>query len=245
MQTDDFRIQTEAFVGPLDLLLQLIEKRKLLVNDISLATVTDDFIVYVKKLERYPLAQITHFVYTAATLLLIKSKSLLPTLQLSMEEEGDVENLEYRLKVYKYFKKLSLKINDRFGKNILFFRLYVRGADPLFTPPQTLTIAAVHTDIQNVIRNLPKKAFISEATVKKVVNLEDMITRLRDRVQRSLNMSFREFAGVGKKERVHIIVSFLALLELVKQEIIEVQQENHFEDIRMENQTLSTPQYDN
>ena len=90
MHSAEFSIRTEVFEGPLDLLLTLIEKRKFLVNDISLAAVTDDFIKYMNMGEEVLLSERAHFVLTAATLLLIKSKSLLPTLELTEEEILDV-----------------------------------------------------------------------------------------------------------------------------------------------------------
>ena len=73
-----FTVKTQSFEGPLDLLLDLIEKRKLFINDISLVKVTDDFIAHVRQFENLPMAESAHFILVASTLLLIKSKSLLP-----------------------------------------------------------------------------------------------------------------------------------------------------------------------
>ena len=88
MQTAGFAIKTETFEGPLDLLLHLIEKRQFFINDIALAKVTDDFIAYIQERKDMPMGEVAQFIVVASTLLLIKSKSLLPVLDLTEEEIG-------------------------------------------------------------------------------------------------------------------------------------------------------------
>ena len=97
---ESYIVNTGAFQGPLELLLSLIEKRKLFISDISLSEVTDDFINHVKNTSDFPMSQSAHFVLIASTLLLIKSKSLLPTLEFTEEETESMEDLERRLKSY-------------------------------------------------------------------------------------------------------------------------------------------------
>src|SRR3954469_6101774 len=110
-----FTVKTQAFEGPLDLLLDLIEKRKLFVSDIALAKVTDDFIEHVRKFENLPMGESAHFILVASTLLLIKSKSLLPELALTDDEQGDIRDLETRLKIYKRIKDASKHVEKMFG----------------------------------------------------------------------------------------------------------------------------------
>ncbi|MEK7117749.1 MAG: segregation/condensation protein A, partial [Patescibacteria group bacterium] len=83
----DFKVKTGDFEGPLELLLELIEKRKLHINDVSLSQVADDFIAHIKSLEEFPMNDSADFILIASTLLLIKSKSLLPTLELTEDEK--------------------------------------------------------------------------------------------------------------------------------------------------------------
>ena len=97
---NEYQVKTHIFEGPLDTLLSLIEKRKLFINDISLSKVADDYIAYIKSLENFPIADSAHFILIASTLVLIKSKSLLPNLTLSEEEEHSIEDLEARLREY-------------------------------------------------------------------------------------------------------------------------------------------------
>jgi segregation and condensation protein A len=105
-------VKTQVYEGPLDLLLELIEKRKLLINDISLAAVAEEYIGKIKSLAELPVAETAEFVALASTLLLIKSRSLLPTLELSGEEERDIKELQYRLEVYKIIKESARGLAD-------------------------------------------------------------------------------------------------------------------------------------
>ena len=243
MSDDAFKIKTEVFEGPLDLLLNLIEKKKLFINDIALSKVADDYIAYLQNQEQFPIAQSADFLVIASTLLLIKSKSLLPNLNLSEEEQHDVSDLERRLKIYQRIKELSVHIKNQFGKEII-FAAEPRKAIPVFSPDTTMTKENFLTAIMSVIKGLPKMAEnIPKAVVKKVISLEEMIGNLTTRIQSSLKLSFREFAKVGKEERVNVIISFLAMLELVKQGIVNVRQNNQFEDIEMETQNTGLPHY--
>ncbi len=243
MPLDDFKIKTEHFEGPLDLLLNLIEKRKLFVNDISLSKVADDYIQYIQSLGHFPIAESAQFILIASTLLLIKSKSLLPTLNLTEEEESSIHDLEERLKLYQKIKELTGHVKERFGKEIIFEKNQSKIIEPVFSPDETMTLPALVLAMKDVLKNLPKKEVIPKAVVKKVISLEEMIGSLTERIKSSLKMSFRDFAKVGKVEKVNVIVSFLAMLELVKQGVIMVSQEKDFDDINIETQQVGVPRY--
>jgi len=242
MQKNQFKIKTEVFEGPLDLLLSLIEKRKLLINDVSLAKVTDDFISYLQNREAYSIKDASDFLVIASTLLLIKSKSLLPSLDLSLEEKADMQDLELKLKIYKKIKELSIYIKNNFGKNIIFFP-NARKTEPVFSPSPEMNTENISKAIFEVIKNLPKFEARPKVKVTKTISLEEMINNLTKRVQSSLKMSFKDFSGMGKADKVNVIVSFLAMLELVKQGIIEVNQREKFEDIHMETKSVGVPTY--
>src|SRR3989344_738418 len=113
-------VKTGSFQGPLDLLLDLIEKRKLPISEVSLAGVADDYITYVKTLSEFPIAMSAHFILIASTLLLIKSKSLLPNLELSDEEKGGIEDLERRLRLYQRSRDLGRHVRALFGNAVIF-----------------------------------------------------------------------------------------------------------------------------
>lgn len=253
MEDETFKIKTTGFEGPFGLLLNLIEKRKLFINDVSLSSVTEDYLSYMGKLGGLPPAEVSSFVLVASTLLLIKSKSLLPNLDLTLEEEGDIKNLEERLRLYEIFTKLGGNIKNDFGKNIIFAPLERKparlngrsgGNDILvFLPDERITKDTMMTFARNVLGSMPKKVFMPEVEVKKVISIEEMIDKLSERIQKSLKMNFKDLNGKSatKEERVVVIVGFLAMLEMVRQGIIDAVQEADSGDIIMEKQLVEVP----
>ncbi len=143
-----FVVKQQSFEGPLDLLLSLIEKRKLFINDISLSKVADDFIEHIKRFEHFPLEDSAHFILVASTLLLIKSKSLLPNLALTAEEEGNIGDLELRLKVYQRIKEAGILVKNRFGREIIFAKSTTRPIVPVFSPDPGMTLGTIAAEIE-------------------------------------------------------------------------------------------------
>ncbi len=231
---DGYIVKTQVFEGPLETLLLLIEKRKLFINDISLAAVTDDYIAHVKSLGTMSLEHTSEFIVIASTLLLIKSKSLLPELTLSYEEERNIDTLERRLLTYQKYKAIAAEVSRLFGRRVMYLKSTGREEQVVFTPDVQLTPISLARSIAEVIQAIPKIDKKPEVHLHTVVRLEDMISHLAERVQKAVQVSFKEFSGVGKKEKVHIIVSFLAMLELVKNGIIQVRQDRYADDITIE-----------
>lgn len=238
-----FTIKTASFEGPLDLLLDLIEKKKLFISDISLAKVTDDFIAHVRQFENLPMAESAHFILVASTLLLIKSKSLLPELALTEEEQGDIHDLETRLKIFKRIKDASKHVQSLFGIEMIFTQSHARPVVPVFTPDVSFTLEKALFCMKDLFNRLPKKENLPKHVVQKVVSLEEMIGNLTTRITTSLRMSFKQFTSEHKGERVNVIVSFLAMLELVKEGVLHVSQEREFDDIHMETKDVGVPRY--
>lgn len=247
-----YTVRTEHFEGPLEVLLSLIEKRKMHIGQISLAAVTDDFISYVEKAEKFPIGESAHFVLIASTLLLIKSKSLLPTLELSEEEQGSMEDLEKRLREYQKIKALSLSLKKIFGTSPLFPREESSKIVPVFSPDGETRIDSIRAAIRRVLEQIPKVERLPNVVVKKVLSLEEVISRLTERITSNLKTSFREFVegqnGANGKndelEKTNVIVSFLALLELVKRGSILASQEHPLEEIQIETASIGLPKYD-
>ena len=238
-----FTVKTQAFEGPLSLLLELIEKRKLFISDISLAKVTDDFIEHIKQFDNIPMSESAHFILIASTLLLIKSKSLLPDLTLTDEEQGDIHDLETRLKIYKRIKEASINISKLFGKHVIFTQSQSRPITAVFAPDPEFNLEKVLYCLRDLINRLPKKEKLPQVIVKKVMSLEDMIGTLTTRITSHLRMSFRDFTRDHKENRVNVIVGFLAMLEMVKQGVLMVSQEATFGDIQMETKEVGIPRY--
>lgn len=238
-----YTIKTETFEGPLELLLELIEKRKLFINEISLAKIADDYVAHLRNFEKLPVDFVTNFLIVAATLILIKSKSLLPDLSLTFEETNDIKELEDRLREYQRIRELSLHIKKMFGDNIAFPRSYIKSTEIVFTPNDSMTPLNLFNAMKDVISRFPKKVKLPAIAVKKIISLEEVMDTLSRRITANLKMSFNDFSGIGKAEKVNVIVSFLAMLELVKQGMIAVTQESAGADIHMETGILDTPQY--
>ncbi len=238
-----FTVRTSSFEGPLDLLLDLIEKHKLFINDISLAKVTDDFISHIKALDEMPMGESAHFILVASTLLLIKSKSLLPGLSITEEEKGDIQDLEMRLKIFQRIKDGSRHVQELFGNEVIFSQSQSRPVSPVFAPDTKFNLEKAVSLLKDLINRLPKNESLPKAVVQKVISLEEMIGTLSTRINTHLRMSFKEFTKEHKENRVHIIVSFLAMLELVKNGILHVSQEAAYGEIQMETKEVGVPRY--
>src|SRR3990167_3566954 len=232
-------VKTPVYEGPLEVLLELIEKRKLLINDISLAEVCDEYIARINAMPHLPVGETAEFIALAATLLLIRSRSLLPSLDLSDDESRDIKELEYRLALYQIIKETSHGIG-RLNLTVL-YEGRPQELEPLYIPDPSVTGGSLRAAAQTLIDGFPATLVLPKVEVKKIISLEEMIDTMAARISQAFKMSFREFSG--KKERGEIIVSFLALLELVKQGILKAEQEAHFGDITLESDSVSTPNY--
>ncbi len=239
---ESFSIKTDAFEGPLELLLDLVEKRRLLINDISLAKVTDEYLQHVSAMQQLSLPNTVHFVALAATLLLIKSKSLLPVLELTEEEEEGIEDLEARLRLYKIYRDAAEVISFQFGQKVSHERQYQRATTPLFVTDGFTTTTALHEAIHEVLQALPIKEVKPKVQVRTVISLEEMIDRLHRRIEEHMKVRFSELVA-DSTEKVHVIVGFLAILESVKQGSILVAQIERFADIEIEKESISIPRY--
>lgn len=240
--TKDFSIKTEVFEGPLELLLDLVEKRKLLINDISLASVTDEYMAHVARMQEMSLSGTANFVSLAATLLLIKSKSLLPVLELTDEEESSIEELEERLRLYQIYRNAAATIIENFGSKVLHERSYAPRSKPLFKPDEFCTPKALYTAINGVLLELPRKPETPKVQVKKIVSLDEMIENLQQMIEKRLHLRFSELVK-DAPEKHSYIVGFLAVLESVKQGSVLATQVERFDDIELERAKPSLPRY--
>lgn len=249
MDKTKFSIKTDSFEGPLDLLLDLVTKRKLFISDVSLAQVTDDFIAYIEAHEEFPIDESAEFILVASTLMLVKSRSLLPMLELTSEEEESIQDLENRLKAYARVKELSGEVKKLFGKRIIFEKLPGKNELVVFSPDSKTDTDNLLKALQSVLDSIPKKEMVPKAVVRKMISLEETIEKLAERITKSSRMNFsdfkRELGGGGKltyEKKVSIIVGFLAMLELVKRGAIRVTQEGSG-DIEIESESITTPTY--
>ena len=246
---EDFKVKTADFEGPLDLLLNLIEKRKMHISQVSLAQVADDYVNYLKGQDSQSMETMANFIMTASTLMLIKSLALLPGLQLTEEEKESATDLEDRLKRLQKIRDLSRHLKNLFGQKIIFGREEGSAPATVFSPTKEVTQKGILEAIRRLIKNLPIKEILPQTIIKKIISLEEVISDLASRVELAIRLSFSDFvrdlpAGeAGKKDKVSIIVSFLGMLELVKQGVINIEQKAHFAEIEMENKSVGIPRY--
>ncbi len=230
-----YKIKTGSFEGPFGLLLNLVEDRKLFINEISLAQVTEDYLKYIQTLDKANPAEVASFIVVAATLILVKSKSLMPNLALTDEEKGDIKDLEERLRLYELYTKLGLNIKENFGKQIIFAPLERKNDVLVFLPDNQISKDSMMGFAREVLGRTPKKIILPEVEVKKVISIEEMIDNLTVRIQTAMQMSFKEFSGnnapKNREEKVFVIVSFLAMLELIRNGILDAVQNDHSSDI--------------
>ena len=198
-------------------MLSLVEEQKLAINEISLAGVAEQYIAYLNSLEDMLPGELAAFLVIASTLMLIKSRSLIPNLKLSEEEETDIKELEKRLKAFQFFKELSLRLRDLNKENRhLFGRDAYAGMSAVFFPPEGLTASILQKILGEIIESIPFKESLPEEAILKTVSLEDKMAELKERIENFMEFSFDEMKN-GAKEKIEIIVGFLAMLELIKQ----------------------------
>lgn len=236
--TQIHHIKTDIFEGPLELLLDLIERQKLSINEVSLAAIADEYVGVVKARAAVRPDEISNFLVVASMLMLIKSRSLLPHMPISDEEEISIQNLENRLEQLRRMRELSRHIAAYAASgNHMYGRSGSADLPTLFYPPEGISPPVLHAGIRALTQALSsytQKMKLPEKAIMSVISLEEKIRELMERVEKSLT-SFRAFVG-SVKEKTEIIVSFLALLELVKQGHIAVKQSAHFGDIKISSQ---------
>ncbi|HWQ60139.1 MAG TPA: segregation/condensation protein A [Candidatus Fimivivens sp.] len=228
------QVRIKQFEGPLELLLSLIEGRKLDITQVSLAEVADQYLERLtSERESISLSNLSEFLVIAARLILIKSKMLLPVLTFTDEEEESMEDLEIRLIEYKRFKDASETMAKMFLSGR---RTYPRekflGAPETFSPPKGLSADVLLRHYLSVLGDIPAKEAVVEEIIEEVLSLEDRIASLQESLRDRAEYGFRELIAVAEN-RMEVIVSFLAVLELAKQRLIIVSQGGMFGDIRI------------
>lgn len=233
-------IKLEQFEGPFALLVQLIDKAELDITQVSLATVADQYIAYLKSLTELDPEATADFLVVASRLLLIKSKALLP--YLLPEEEAAIDELEQQLKMYKEYFEATKRLEEMVGaKHFMFGREYNRKALlanlQIFAPPAGLQAKDLRNLCLEIINELkPPAPALPEERLTAVVSIEERIAYIADNLQKAIKSRFSELLA-GASNKVEIVVSFLAMLELVKQRTIVAEQDDLFGEIELEHIT--------
>jgi segregation and condensation protein A len=241
MPETGFTFASQRFEGPLERLLDLIEARKLPISDVSLASVTDAYIAYVQALPAMPLSETSQFILVASTLLLIKSRSLLPIMNVTEDERESVHELERRLKKLRIFREAAKLLKTQWGSSPLLTAQRAPEKPVLFSPAE-VSVIKIHAAVHNMLSTIPKEEKRDKVSVAPVLALEDVIVTLRNRLTSAFRTRFSDVVR-GARDRHEVIVYFLAMLELVRSGSASVVQDRLFEDIVIEVEQIGTPRF--
>ncbi len=235
----------EAFEGPLDLLLHLIDKNKVNIYDIPIVEITEQYLAYVKGMEAINLDMMSEFLVMAATLIRIKSQMLLPKDKTKTEEIDPRQELVDRLLEYKMYKYISLELKDKeqdadrilyrsqnLPREIEDFKEEVNIPELL----NGLTLAKLHHIFQSVMKRQVDKIDPIRSKFGKIekeeINLNEKMDSILEYARTNYSFSFTLLL-INQSGKMEVIVSFLAVLELMKIGEITIKQDDLFEDINI------------
>ena len=239
-------VKLEVFEGPLDLLLHLIEKNKIDIYDIPIVEITDQYMECLEAMEERDLDSMSEFLLMAATLLDIKCKMLLPKeINEDGEEEDPRDELVQKLIQYKMYKYMSYELKDRqIEGNLMLFKPETLPKEVAAYRPEVnldellgdLTLSRLNDIFQDILRRQDEKIDPVRSRFGKIereeVSLKDKMTFVEDYARSHKKFGFRQMLA-HETSRVHIIVSFLAVLELIKLGKIHIVQEEMFDEINI------------
>ena len=242
----ELTVKLETFEGPLDLLLHLLEKNKVSIYDIPIVEITNQYMEYIHEMERQDLDIMSEFMVMAAMLIDIKAKMLLPKKTDGEEEEEDPRaELVQQLLEYKLYKSISYELKDRQmdADRMMYKEPTIPKEVAQYVPPVNmdellagLTLSKLNSIFEAVMKRQEDKIDPVRSKFgrieKEEVSLEEKVSVLEHYAARHKNFSFRGLLE-QKSSRVQVIVTFLAILELMKTGKIEIFQEQPFDDIRI------------
>ncbi len=230
-----YEVRLDQFSGPMEKLLELIEEQKLEITQVSLAAVTGDFIKHVEGLgERVDSNILADFVVVASRLLLIKSKTLLPSLELTEEEQGDIVDLELRLRLYQEYKLANAHIQKLWNRNQPAYSrplLSALGERSFFYPPKNVDVKKMESAMQGLFTVLQGLLPETKKIKIAVVSLQDKIAELTTRLSEAAEHNFKGLSS--SKNRNEVIVLFLAVLHMLANRLMHAEQGDTFGDIKL------------
>ncbi len=226
------------FEGPLDLLLRLIEREELDISKVSLAIVADQFLGYVATLQEVSAGNLADFLVIAAKLLVIKSRALLPKPEEEADDENDGEDpgeeLARQLLEYKRYKEVAARLRaiEETGQ-----RAYPRVAPPpqieRHLQPGDVSLAELLDALKRALELHPPAPPVDGVVAPVVVHIADCMRNLLDLTASHPRVRFGMVMRRARS-RLEVIVTFLALLELIKQQRVQVVQDSPFGEIHIE-----------
>ena len=250
MVISDYQLKTGGYQGPIEKLVELIDEKKLPITEVSLAEVTADFLSYIETLEAKAAegsdeerALITElladFLVVASRLILIKSKVLLPSIELSEEEAEDIRDLEARVRLYRELKGVQPLLKEGWREvPQMFVRDLLLATEPIFYPPPQLTVSDLHGAVARMAGVLERIARPLQTVRGTVIHLKEKIEEIVERVKQIANISFGELTK--GRSRGEAVVLFLATLHLIKAQLVRVTQNDRFAEITIAKREAET-----
>jgi segregation and condensation protein A len=230
----DYTVRIPSYEGPLDLLLDLIERAELDITTVSLAMVTDQYLAHIRSLEQSQPDDISAFLVLAARLLQIKSEALLP--RPSMPEPGEIDDgqlLVEQLKFYKRIREIGAWMEGRQQAGL---RTYLRLAAPPRAAPRFdasgITLEAMVEAANSVFARIPEQEPLASVIAPPRVTIRQKIELIAVRLRGVRATTFGSLID-QHSSRLEVVVTFLALLELIKRYRVEANQEFLFSDINI------------
>ncbi len=239
-------VKHPKFVGPIAVLFELIEQRKLSVSEFSLSSVTEDFLKYVKTISNIGNEETSQFILTASLLILLKSKTLIPQLELTEEEDRDLQVLENQIKCFEILKAQTKVLRDVWGNIYLKAEIRHKNAGSIFVPDPKINLNYSRVYILERLKEIaPKEIELKKVNVLKTVKIEDALSHIRNIIKRIKNLNFKNLnqggdERLGQSNKKNVVILFLAVLELVKMGEIDFTQESNFSDILIRDTTEET-----
>ncbi|MCG2784637.1 MAG: segregation/condensation protein A [Anaerolineae bacterium] len=234
-QTGNYTVQIPVYEGPLDLLLQLIERAELDITSVALAMVTDQYLKYIRAMQEARAEEISAFLVIAAKLIQIKSEALLPRPPVrEVGEEDPAENLARQLRIYKQFKKIANWMEKREKDG---FHTYLRLAPPPKIEGRLdlsdITLQDFLKIAENIFSDEKDKQALGTVISAPRVTIREKIAFIAERLSKGEQASFKELIG-SAKTRLEVVVTFLAMLELIKRYRVSARQDILFGDIEIQ-----------
>jgi segregation and condensation protein A len=225
-------ISLDQFEGPLDLLLRLIEQEELDITTIALARVCEEYLAHLKQVEDRSPEEVADFLVVAAKLLYLKSLVLVPGA--TADAEADATGLADQLRIYRLFIEASRGIEARYVSGVMCFPTErVPVAPGTFIPPPHCDRHVLRAAFERILAELEPIVRIPRAVVGRVISIDDRISEIRRLIESQPHATFEDVLH-GRSGRDEAIVSFLAILELVKRQVLEVKQERRFAPITIQ-----------
>ncbi|OIO18861.1 MAG: hypothetical protein CO029_03325 [Candidatus Magasanikbacteria bacterium CG_4_9_14_0_2_um_filter_41_10] len=222
-------LNIKQFTGPFDLLLSLVEQQELRITEITLSEVTEQYLTYLDTIEEDRVEELADFLVVAAKLLYLKSKRLLP--DFLPEEEDDTDGLEAQLKLYKQFVDASRIIDKRWlGAHKSAFRKEPPKAPEAFSLPPGLDLEALAQSMVHLVSKIAPPKQLSRTHIDRGVSLKERIDSIRKLLKERKSFRFAD-ALSDANNKTEVIIGFLAILELVKQKSLRLDQDTMFGDI--------------